>query len=76
MTVTGFHLTEGVAKSVDPDMTLSDIARLIAAMNQSYPSEKTRLMAKELVGELGEVYLDRMCRTLMEAPIWNKDDLV
>lgn len=76
MTKTGFYLKDGVARTVDPDMTLSDIARLMAAMNESYPSERTQQLARELVSELGEVYLDKMCLVLMEAPIWNRDDLI
>lgn len=66
----GFHMTERVGREVDPEMTLSDIARILARMDECYPTETCRKLAHQLATELGEVYLDKMCQHLMQAPFW------
>ena len=70
----GFHMTDRVAKNVDPDMTLTDIAMLLSRMNDCYPTPETQRLAQLLANELGEVYLDKMCQQLMQAPFWNNKD--
>lgn len=70
----GFHMTERVAREVDPEMTLSDIAKILSRMDEHYPTETTRKLAQELAIELGEVYLDKMCQHLIQAPFWNSRD--
>ena len=67
----GFHMTERVGREVDPEMTLSDIAKILARMDECYPTETCRKLAQQLATELGEVYLDKMCQHLMQAPFWN-----
>jgi hypothetical protein len=74
MKTRGFHMTDRVAREVDPEMTLTDIAKLLSAMSDCYPTAECRRLAQLLALELGEVYLDRMCQHLMQAPFWNQKD--
>lgn len=74
MKTRGFHMTERIAQNVDPEMTLSDIAKVLSQMNESYPTQKCRDLAQMLAAELGEVYLDKMCQHLMQAPFWSGKD--
>lgn len=70
----GFHMTDRVAREIDPEMTLTDIAKLLSQMSDSYPTPECQRLAQLLAAELGEVYLDKMCQHLMQAPFWNRED--
>lgn len=72
MSKKGLKLIETIGNSLDPDMTLGDIAGVISRMNDKYPTAETQRMARQLAEALGEVYLDKMCQQLMSAPFWNR----
>jgi hypothetical protein len=72
MTNKAFPMTDRVAQGYDPDMTLTDIAQILSAMTETYPTSKCQQLARELAVELGEAYLDKVCQQLMAAPFWNK----
>lgn len=74
MKAQGFYMTDRIAREVDPEMTLTDIAKLLSAMSDCYPTPECQRLAQLLASELGEVYLDKMCQHLMQAPFWHEKE--
>lgn len=69
-----FHLIDAIGRSVDTDMSMTEIVKVIARMSDCYPSVESQRLARALAAELGEVYLDKMCQQFMQSPLWQDKD--